>query len=303
MQFIRPITITAAMLGAGTTVAEDPTPAWVSGTSYSVGAEVHLASTHRVYRCAVATSGTTAPNVAITTWADVRPTNRWAPFDSYTSTQAATTTSMTYVLSPGYFNALALYGVVADSYTITLKDAPGGTTIYSRSGAMAEEPEGWYEYLFGGFRPLTKFVISGLPISPTAQLTLTLSASSGAPVALGMLVVGDYKSLLEGADWGGPLRGCSAEPITYSYINTAEDGTVTIRRRHAATNLRVQVVMPIASADYALAAIQDVLDVPVAVITTTAQNHTGLTTFGLISGAISYDGISATANLNVKGLI
>lgn len=303
MQFIRPITITDAMLGAGTTVAEDPTAAWVSGTAYTVGQEVHLASTHRVYRCAVATSGTTEPNLAIATWRDMRPTNRWSPFDNYTSTAAATTTSLTYVLSPGYFNAIALYGVVADSYTITIKDAPGGTTIYTRSGAMAEEPDGWYEYLFGGFRPLNKLVLSGLPISPTAQLTLTLTAGSGAPVALGMLVVGDYKSLLDSATWGGPQRGSSAEPVTYSYIATAEDGTVTIKRRHSATNLRVQVAMPIASADYALAAIQDVLDVPVAVITTTARNHAGLTTFGLIAGSVSYDDPTATANLTVKGLI
>ena len=137
MNIIRPIAITDAMVGAGTTVPEDPTPAWVSGTSYLVGNEVHLPSTHRVYRCGVATSSSTPPNTAIANWTDVRPTNRWAAFDVYTSTKTTGTTSLTFVLSPGYFNALALYGVTADSYSIVVKDAPGGTTARPSTGAPA----------------------------------------------------------------------------------------------------------------------------------------------------------------------
>lgn len=303
MNIITPITITDAMIGAGTTVAEDPTPAWVSGAAYTVGQEVHLASTHRVYRCAADTSGTLAPNTAITVWSDMRPTNRWAPFDQYTSTAATATTSLTYVLKPGFFNALALYGLVGVSYAVTVKDAPGGAVVYSRTGAFFEDPDGWYEYLFGILKPLDKLVLTGMPLRPDAELTVTITAASGAKVALGMLVVGDFKSLLGGAYWGGAERGSSAEPITYSYIRTEEDGTTTIRRRHSATNLRVQVVMPIQSADYALNAIREVLDVPVAVVSTTARHHTGLTTFGLVSGGVSYDGPLARANIIVKGLI
>lgn len=303
MNIITPITITDAMIGAGTSVAEDPTPAWVSGAAYTVGQEVHLASTHRVYRCALDTSGTVAPPAAITVWSDMRPTNRWAPFDQYTSTAATAATSLTYVLKPGFFNAIALYGVVGTFYTVTVKDAPGGTVVYSRTGAFFEDPDGWYEYLFGALKPLDKLVLTGIPLRPDAELTVTITGATGASVALGMLVVGDFKSLLGGAEWGGAERGSSAEPITYSYIKTEDDGTTKIKRRHAATNLRVQVVMPISSADYALNAIKEVLDVPVAVVTTTVRYHTGLTTFGLVSGGVSYDGSEARANIIVKGLI
>ena len=39
-------------------------------------------------------------------------------------------------------------------------------------------------------------------------------------------VWGDYRSLLgDGATFGGTEAGASAEPVTYSYINTAADGT------------------------------------------------------------------------------
>ena len=40
MNILQPITITDDMIGAGTSLAEDTTPAWVSGTSYTVGQEV-----------------------------------------------------------------------------------------------------------------------------------------------------------------------------------------------------------------------------------------------------------------------
>lgn len=303
MNIIVPLTITAAMLGAGTSLAEDPTAAWVSGT-YAVGDERHVVSTHRVYRCAVAGSRTISPELDPTNWVDMRPTNKWAPFDIYTSTAATGTTSITYVLSPGYFNALALYGLTGSQYAITLKDAPGGATLYSASGYLLDDPLGWYEYLFNPPKYKTRLVFSGLPIRPTAELTITVSAATGAAVGLGMIVVGDYRALIGDAAWGGTEYGAKAEPVTYSYIKTADDGSTSIVRRHKATNLKVSVVMPQAAADAALASVQEVLDVPVAWIATDTAGYQGLNVFGIGSGSLSYDSYGhATFDLSVKGLI
>lgn len=307
MNIITPITVTDAMIGAGTTIAEPSATetAWAASTSYVVGDIRIRATTHRKYKCAVAhtSAASPLPEDDPTRWLDVGPTDRWAPFDIYTSTAATTTTSLTYVLQPGYFNALALYGLVGAQYTLTLKDAPAGATIWTRTGYLSEDPTGWYDYLFGTPKQLTKLVFSGLPIRPTAELTVTLTAASGQPVGVGMIVCGDYTSLA-GIDWGGTQYGASAEPVTYSYIKTNDDGTTQIVRRHAATNMKATVMMPKADADTVLQAVQQVLDVPVAWIATDTPGYAGLNVFGLGSGSMSYDSFShANLSLTVKGLI
>ncbi len=249
----------------------------------------HVVATHRVYKCAVAGSSTISPELDPTKWSDIRPTNKWAPFDIYTSTAATATTSISYTLTPGYFNAVALYGLTGAQYALTLKDAPGGTVIWSRTGYLMDDPVGWYEYLFSPPKQLTKLVFTGLPIRPGAELTITITAASGQPVGIGMIVCGDFVSLAGSGEWGGTQYGASAEPVTYSYIKTADDGTTTIVRRHAGTNLVVSIVMPRNEADAVLQSVQNVLD---------------MTTFGIGSGKMSYDSFGiATLSINVKGLI
>jgi hypothetical protein len=308
VNILTPITITDAMLLAGTTVAE-PAPsetAWASGGTYALGDLRIRTTTHRVYECVQAHTGRTAlPEVDTAYWKSASPTLRWAPFDVYTSTAATGTTSMTFVLQPGYFNALAMYGLVGAAVAVSIKDAPGGTVIYSETVSLTEPaPGGWYEYLFVAPKTLTKVLLTDLPIRPTAELTVTVSAASGAAVGLGMLVVGDYRPMMGDADWGGAEYGATAEPVTYSYIKTNDDGTTTIKRRHKATNARVTVVLPKDQADAALAMVQEVLDVPVAWIATDVPGYAGLNVFGIGSGSLSYEGPGvARFQINVKGLI
>ena len=309
MNIIIPTPITAAMIGAGTTIAEPSASetAWAASTAYAVGDVRIRGTTHRKYRCAVAhtSAASPVPEDDPTRWVDIGPTDRWAPFDSYTNTRATAVTSMTYVLSPGYVNAMALYGLVGAQYSITIKDAPAGATIYSKTGFLAQDPQGWYEYLFVEQPALDKLVLHNLPIRPTAEITITITAASGQPVGIGMIVVGDFVPLVgDTAEWGGVQYGATAEPVTYSYINTDEYGTTTIVRRHAATNMRCTVMMPRQFADAALQRLQSVLDRPVACIATTSKGYDGLNVFGLISTSpVSYDSFNiASIDINVKGL-
>lgn len=309
MNIIIPTPITAAMIGAGTSIAEPSTSetAWASGVAYAVGDVRIRATTHRKYRCAVAhtSAATPVPEDDPTRWLDIGPTDRWAPFDRYTNTRATAVTSMTYVLNPGYVNALALYGLIGAQYSITIKDAPAGATIYSKTGFLTQDPQGWYEYLFVAQPAVDKLVLNNLPIRPTAEITITITAAAGQPVGIGMIVVGDFVPLVgDTAEFGGVQYGASAEPVTYSYINTDEFGTTTIVRRHAATNMRCTVMMPRMFADAALQRLQSVLDQPVACIATTSKGYDGLNVFGLISSSpVSYDSFNiASIDINVKGL-
>ncbi len=307
MNIITPIVITSAMLGAGTTIAEPAASetAWVSAGTYALADLRIRATTHRVYKCVQAHTGRTAlPESDAAYWLDYAPTQRFAPFDTYTNTAATTVTTMTYVVTPGYFNSIALYGLAGANYTLVVKEFTGGATIYSRSGYLYADPIGWYEYLFGAVTVIDKLVFTDIPLRPASEITLTITAAAGAPVGLGMFVCGDYVNLAGSGPWGGTEYGASAEPVTYSYIKTNDDGTTTIVRRHAATNLRVTLAMPQDQADGSLRAVQNVLDLPVAWIATDVAGYAGLSTFGLGSGSMKYDSFgTASFEISVKGLV
>lgn len=310
MNIIDPITITEAMIVAGTSIAEPAAgeTVWASGVAYAVGDVRIRSTTHRKYRCAVAHTSAASPTPEndSTRWVDIGPTDRWAPFDQYTSTAATTTTTLTYVLTPGYFNCIGLYGLTGTQYTVTVKDAPGGTVIYSKTGYLAADPLGWYEYLFIPPSTINKLLFTGVPIRPNAEATITVTAASGQPVGVGMIVVGDYAALFsDAAEWGGVQYGARAEPVTYSYIKTADDGTTTIVKRHSATNMRCSVVMPRQYADAALELLQRVLDRPVAWVATASNGYAGLTVFGLAKqSSVQYDSFGiASIDLNIQGII
>ena len=307
MNILAPLIITPAMIAAGTSVAEPATgeTAWVAAGTYALGDERIRATTHKVYACVLAHTGRAAlPENDGQYWLEKGPTQRWAPFDIYTSTAATATASIKYVMTPGYFNALSLYGLTGSNIAVTLKDEPGGAVIYSYAGGLSEDPLGWYEFLFAPLKPITKLILKGLPIRPNAELSVTVTSGAGNPVGIGMLNLGDYRSLVGEGAWGGTQQGASAEPVSYSYVKTNPDGTTQIVRRTSATGMRATVMLPRDQADAALALIQEVLDVPVSWIATDVPGYAGLNVFGLGSASVSYDGFAhASLNINVKGLI
>lgn len=308
MKLLIPTPITPAMLGAATSIAEPAAgeTTWAASTAYALGDRRIRSTTHRVYECVQAHASRTAlPEDDGMFWLDVGPTQRFAPFDAYVSTAAETTTALTYVISPGYVNAIALYGIVGTQISVMLKDAPGGAVVYGYVASLTEPAPDWYEYLFVAAKPINRLILSKLPIRPTAEITVTISAAIGAPVALGLLLAGDYRALVgDKAAFGGTLRGASAEPVTYSYINTADDGTTRIVRRNYATGMRANVLLPTKEADAALALIQQVLDIPVPWVATDAKGFDGLNVFGLGSGSLSYENaVTSNLEINVKGMI
>ena len=314
---IVPITVTDAMIGAGTTIAEPdatvPSPgvaetAWSgSSVAYTVGQVRTRSTTHKKYTCVVGhtSAASPLPENDPTRWQEGDPTNRWCPFDIYsTATKASATGSFTYDLRPGFFTALSLYGLSGATLEVTVKDEPAGATIYSYETDLYAQAMGFYELLFSPLQALTKVVLRDIPISPDAQLLITVDAGSGT-AEVGTINIGDYQVLIgEDADFGGTQYGASAEPKTFSYIETAEDGTVSIVRRGSATDLRAKVMMPAEKASAAVAIVQALLDVPVSIIATTADGYDYLNVFGLLSGSATAAGPThAEFDLFAKGFI
>lgn len=288
-----------------TSVSEPDTgeTAWVSAGTYALGDVRIRTSTHRKYEALIEHTGrTTAPESDPTYWLDIGPTNAWACFDDAVSTATTDASPITLVLQPGNFDAIAFYGVQAESIEITVKDEPAGSVIFNQTYDMQVPPLDWWDWFFGEVRQLTKLAVTGIEPYPDAELTIEITGASS--VSVGMITIGDNRSLIGDSDWGGPLHGASAEPRSFSQITTDLDGTTSIVRRRSATDMRLQVVVPRDAADYCLATIQDVLDLPCAWIGSTASGYEGLNSFGLGSGALVYENAThAVLSLNVKGLV
>lgn len=304
MNILIPLVITDAML-VSSSVAEPAAgeTAWVSAGTYVIGDLRIRTTTHRVYQCIQAHTGRTAlPENDPLYWDDSDPTQKWAPFDTETSTEVTGTSPMTYVLSPGFFDGARLYKLTGSSLNLTVKDGPGGAVLETRTISLYEEALGLYEYLFSPARPKGKIIADGLPIHPTAEITFTITGPS--TVGVGMIAVGQARQIINPSTWGGTEYGASVEPVTYSRIKTDDFGKTTIKRGNAATGMRATVVLPIADANFALQSIQQVLDQPVSIVMSQMPNYAGLNFFGLVNATLTYKTpVSVELAINGKGMI
>lgn len=302
MRVLVPTQITDAML-TSSAIDEPDTgeTVWAPSTAYALGDRRYRAETHRIYECVQAhSSRTTPPEEDTMYWLEYKPTNRWAMFDGMVSTASTAEETMTVVLEPGWFNALALFGIEGESVDITVKDAPGGDVIFSYSGALVEDVGSWYEWFFTPIKPRRKLILSSIEPYAAAELTVTITGPAGTTVALGLLTVGDLRTL---ASKFGTLTGATAEPVDYSYVKTHDDGTRRIVKRNSATDMRASVVLDRSEIPYAMATVQELLSVPAVWIGNKTAAFDGLSVYGLGSASFVYDSNRATMNLNVKGLV
>lgn len=281
---------------------------WNAATSYVVGDKVIRSQTHRIYENNTAGVNATAPELTLQDtlprWTDIGPTARWAAFDELVNTASSTTNSLTYVLRLGMFNALAFYGLVGATLTVSIKNAPGGTVVYTSTTDLIEPPMDYYDYYFGKIKQTDRLVLKNLVPYADPEITVTISAGTGAPVGIGMFVFGDLRGLLTAENTGGTQYGAQAKPTTYSYISTDAFGKSTIVPRVSSTDMEFNVFLPQGDTDGALLTLQEVLAIPAAWIASDQANYKGLNVFGLASGTVIYESYNhSIMSIQVKGFI
>lgn len=219
-------------------VSEDAADAWVSGTSYAVGDEVHVAATHRVYRRLVAGAGTTSPESDTTNWRDVRSTSRWAPVTLTENTPLQALGNLYFSLSGAGVSGLYLGGVVAQSVLLTVVSSANAirTTRYVELPApVATWTDGAEGFAYIDLQGVTQ---TGDRID-ISLIGSPVGASSGIAVAsLRYLVAGQTAEV--GDTIGAPRLGI----IDYSRRETDEFGTTTFVRRSYAKRMNVEVMLP-----------------------------------------------------------
>lgn len=224
MKVIRPVTITDASL-VSSDVAETDHPAWASGTSYALGANVIRA--HRRWESLVASNLGNDPTTNPDKWLDLGPTNRWAMFDNRVGTQTERATSLTVELQPGSIDALALIDTDAESATVTMM--VGATEVYSgeRSFMNAGVPiNNWFAYFFEPIGRKTTVFFLDLPVFPDAITTVeVIGGGATATVSVGTLIVG------RAADLGEAEHGAGVGIVDYSRKETDIFGVTSVVER------------------------------------------------------------------------
>lgn len=304
-----PKTVTDTVL-ISSTLAEPGTGevVWNAATNYVVGQRAIVIATHSVYDNLIAGINATSPELALTgatpRWRRVGPTNKWAAYDGAIDTKSRATSLLQYVLRPGIFTAIAVYGAEGGTVRFVVRDAPGGTVVIDMTQNMFVPAIDMWDYRFGGVRQLTKAILKDVVPYADPEVTITIEAGGGGAVAVGMIAIGDLRALVTVEGTGGTEYGAAVKPISFNYVAFDDYGQLTIKRRPSTTGMTASLVLPLEDADKLLATVQEVLGVPVAIIASDLPLYDGLNIFGLVSAEITYKGPThAGANLDVRGII
>lgn len=215
----------------GNTPASSPTWWDNIGTTYQVysGAATYALAdmvidpaTHLVYRSRVANNIGNALSDTVK-WLKVGATNKWAMFDLLSNTRTTVPLTFTQVFAPGIrVDSLALKGLLANAYSLTVTSVLGGGTVYSASGSLnTRETLGWYDYFFGAFSTKQSLGFFDIPPYSDAIFTLTLSVTSG-NVSCASCVIGSYVYIGE-IQWDA-----ISDDLNFSTITRDEFGTATL---------------------------------------------------------------------------
>lgn len=316
MNILLPITITEAMIAAGTTIpavdAGMGEVAWVAG-DYALGAR--LTYKGWTWQCTKAIAG--APVNAYSPddprasqhWEkdETSPTNRMAPFDEYVFTAAKQRGGLKYVLTPPFFNGVAMYGVEADQTDIKVYEpgaAPGAPPIHSHGQTMWEQAFGEWEYLFGNLDKTNKYTGSGYPIRPVSSLEITLSRSDPQAMAeLGYLSIGQWQQLLAPlSDKGGTEFGAEVSPKRYGLWKANGDGTYLRQKGRVAKLITASVLINAKDAPRVSRLLEKIIDIPVAVEASDLPQYGHISTVGFVTGTVRAERATyARVNIKVEG--
>lgn len=327
LKVLSPIKITDAMLLSNTGAPESDHPAWESNTIYVAGARVIRTTMHRIYQCLVAISGMTPPEQDEVHWVEVKPTNRWAMFDSSVSTVTELSGASTQIkLKPGRCNGLALLGlsginfmVITCSYPIPSMGSGGSmqaTTVDYAYGivltTMTNSITGlvtmtysvklqnrnvsdWNGYFVEPFSIQSDVFIE---FSSRDDMTISLDIGDANP-KIGSMVVGNFIEL------GDVGYGVSSSIDDYSVVKTNEFGVSKLVERDYVKRVSYPVTVENWAIRRAFSTLASLRATPAVFIATDDYRYTPFTVFGRVarfSVALSFATYSIV-NVEVQGLV
>lgn len=214
------------------TNAPEPTPDWVSGTTYAKDDVVLYpftlnGITVKYHWTSLISSNTATPGTDDTKWQRGDVCNKCAMFDGQVSIPTEATSPLVVTIRAPLANSVAFAGLVGAQLVVEVKDNGASPAVYTRTinldGTIILD---WYMYFFEPFVQLGEVVLTDLPPYLDGQITMTLT--SGSPVEVGEMIWGTFYVLGE----EGVEQGATVGIIDYSRKDTDnETGRTTFTRR------------------------------------------------------------------------
>jgi hypothetical protein len=225
MKVIKPTTITPSSI-ISSSLAETEV-AWSSATTYSIGAVVYD-GLDGIYQ-AVTSNTNKQPKNNPLDWTYIRPSNRWALFDSEASTVSTGTTTITFKIATGTLEGIAFLNLVANSVSITVTDGVSGPTIYQATQSLSSSTFfDWYEYFFRDTDTAlirTQAVFTDLPLLNYTNTYTEVTITGTGTVSIGTCTFGTISEI------GSAEYGVTSGITDYSVKQTDEFGQTTFVRR------------------------------------------------------------------------
>lgn len=295
---LEPILLTDSMLTSSTVPDPDTSdPAlWVAASTYAIGDFVRRPN-HRIYRALLAGVDAGLPENTPLRWFDYDNTNRWGMLANKKGSPTVSGSPLTVVLHPGRANALWMK-LDATGVTVTVKDAPGGTVVYTKTSDLeGSEPADYWEWCFDPFQPSTDLLLDDLP--PYGDMEITVTATSGGTINFFALLVGSITFLAE------TTVGCSAKPRSLSTINVNSNGDNITKDGAATKDLTLKgIITKIDDADYTVDTVSRLLTKNCLWSGSANANYTALRAYGIGSLQADYsEPLLVYVNINVLGVL
>lgn len=235
--------------------------AYSGGTSYALGDRVISTTAHRIYQSAqAANSGHALTDAAW--WTDIGPTNRWAPFDQRGGTQASRLALITYDVTPGNADAVAVMDTNAESVALSLK--VGGVEVWSAikylnlSGAAIDD---WFEYFNAASGIASNVYFEQIPLYANSTLRITITGRNpAANVTVGSIVLGAMRYL------GSTEVGVEVGIIDFSRKVTDQFGAISVVERGFSKRMTLRSMIETNFVDNIMATLASIRAIPVVFI-------------------------------------
>ena len=240
LSIVEPIQITDANL-ISSNVPENDFPAWSSAVTYARGDRVILTSTHTIYESLQAGNLNKFPTTEATWWVAVRPTNKWAVFDTSNSTKTLVPsgqTKISYEIRASFVNSVGILNITgATSSTVTVKNA-SGAIVYSKTISLfgVTASSDWWSWFFGERSAKSQVVLVDLPVQINATIEIVLNGDID--LSVGVIVLGRLKNIGKGV-LSGPRVGIQ----DYSRKERNDFGDMIVVARAFARRANLQVVI------------------------------------------------------------
>jgi hypothetical protein len=238
------------------TVPEDELPLWSAGTAYTVGQRVIYV--HAIYQRLVAGTTATPPSADLVNWKYVKPTNRYAAFDTSNSTATTSSTAISMTIAPGkVLDTVGCIGLTGSSVRVKVTD-PAVGTLYDRTTALnaqATEPT-WHSYFFSPRTVLTQLVAKVPTYSMQVQVTVEVQPANGV-ASIGTVVMGLGRDYTLGASYGARLG-----VTDFSIKATNEFGDTVLVQRAFAKRAEFQAALDASQTDNLFALLSSIRATP-----------------------------------------